>query len=140
MFEKILCANDGSEGAQKAFNAALELAIVLKADLHMVSVEEKLPRYPATVDEFKGEKERQDEYFAEVVEQCRVRAAFKGKTLQSSVIFGHEVKAIVEFAREGNFDLLVVGFTGHSKIYDHIWGRTSQNLTRLAPCTVLVVK
>jgi len=140
MFEKILCANDGSEGAQRAFNTALELAIVLKADLHMVSVEEKLPRYPTDVEEFRGEKEKQDEYFEQVVEQCKVRAAFKGKTLHSSVIMGHEVKAIIEFAREGGFDLLVVGFTGHSKIYDHIWGGTSQNLTRLTPCTVLVVK
>ena len=140
MFEKILCANDGSEGAQKAFNTALELAIVLNADLHMVSVEEKLPRYPATVAEFKGEKERQDQYFDGVVEQCRVRAAFKGKTLQSSVIVGHEVKAIVEFARQGGFDLLVLGFTGHSKVYDQLWGGTSQNPTRLAPCSVLVVK
>jgi nucleotide-binding universal stress UspA family protein len=140
MFEKILCANDGSDGAQKAFNTALELAIFLKADLHMVSVEEKLPRCPTDVEEFRGEKERQDEYFEEVVEQCRVRAAYKGKTLQSSVIIGPEVKTIVEFVRKGGFDLLVLGFTGHSKVFDQLWVGTSQNLTRMAPCSVLVVK
>ncbi len=31
-------------------------------------------------------------------------------------------------------------WTLHGFIYDHIWGGTSQSLTRLAPCPVLVVK
>jgi len=35
---------------------------------------------------------------------------------------------------------VVIGFMGHSKIYDRVWGSTSQNLTRLVPCTVMVVK
>jgi hypothetical protein len=35
---------------------------------------------------------------------------------------------------------LVVGFMGYSTIFGHEWGSTSQNLTRLAPCAVLVVK
>jgi nucleotide-binding universal stress UspA family protein len=50
------------------------------------------------------------------------------------------VKAIVDFAAQGEFDLLVVGFTGHSAIYEHLWGGTSQNLARMAHCSVLVVK
>jgi nucleotide-binding universal stress UspA family protein len=53
---------------------------------------------------------------------------------------GHEVETIIDFCREGGFDLLVVGFMGHSRIYERIWGSTSQTLTRLAPCSVLVAK
>jgi nucleotide-binding universal stress UspA family protein len=53
---------------------------------------------------------------------------------------GHEVETTVTFAREHGFDLLVIGFMGHSRIYERIWGGTSQNLTRLAPCSVLVIK
>ncbi len=141
MYRKILVAHDGSEGAQKAFDAALALAVQLDSDLHMVCVEENIPRYAQTVDEVKGEKEKADEYFGQLAEHCRQRAALvKQKSLQTSIIVGHKVKAIVEFAHQGGFELLVVGFTGHSKIYDHIWGGTSQNLTRLAHCSVLVVK
>jgi len=33
-----------------------------------------------------------------------------------------------------------VGFMGHSRIYERIWGSTSQSLTRLSPCSVLVAK
>lgn len=140
MFDKILIAHDGSEGAQKAFDAALQIAVQFEVDLHMVSVEENLPRFPEDVEEVRGEKERADAYFEPLAEHCKGRAALKGKTLHTNIIAGHGVKAIVEFVRQGGYDLLVVGYTGHSKIYDHIWGGTSQNLTRLAPCSVLVVK
>jgi nucleotide-binding universal stress UspA family protein len=46
----------------------------------------------------------------------------------------------VSLCKEGGFDLLVIGFMGHSAVFGRIWGSTSQNLTRLSPCSVLVVK
>ena len=51
MFEKLLIAHDGSDGAWKAFDAAIELAVRLQASLHMISVEEDLPRYAETMME-----------------------------------------------------------------------------------------
>ena len=50
MYQKILIANDGSDGAAKALAVALKLAHRLKAKLHMICVEE-MPRVPATIDE-----------------------------------------------------------------------------------------
>lgn len=46
----------------------------------------------------------------------------------------------MEFAREGGFDHLIIGFMGHSALYDRITGSTCQSLVRLAPCSVMVVK
>jgi nucleotide-binding universal stress UspA family protein len=140
MYHKILVAHDGSEGAQKAFNAVLELASQLKAELHLVSVEEDLPRHVQTIDEAQEEKEEADGYFQQLAVQCTRLAALKEIKLKCHTLSGHEVKSIVELSRHGGYDLLVVGFTGHSRLYDHLWGGTSQNLVRLAPCPVLVVK
>jgi nucleotide-binding universal stress UspA family protein len=42
----------------------------------------------------------------------------------------------VTFAKEGGFDLLVVGFTGDSNVFGRITGGTAQNRIRLAPCPV----
>jgi nucleotide-binding universal stress UspA family protein len=140
MFEKILVAHDGSDGAQKAFDAAVELASRLHASLHMISVEEDLPRYAETMLEVDEEKQVEDTYFGMLATQAKRRAALHSVALEYTIIPGHEVKAIIDFATQGGFDLLVVGFMGHSAVYEHLWGGTSHNLTRMARCSVLVVK
>jgi nucleotide-binding universal stress UspA family protein len=43
-------------------------------------------------------------------------------------------------ALEGQFELLAVGFVGHSNIFGRVMGSTTQNLSRLSPCTVMIVK
>jgi nucleotide-binding universal stress UspA family protein len=140
MIEKILIAHDGSEGAQKAFDAALDLAKRLGASLDMVSVEERAAHDGETVDEVSEEIEEQNSYFEQLSLQCKRRAALKGVPLCTSVVRGHVVKEVVDFARDKGFDLLVIGYTGHSRIYEHLWGGTSQNLARMAPSSVLIVK
>ncbi len=66
MFERILVAHDGSDGAQKAFDTAVELTLRLHASLHMISVEEDLPRYAETMLEVDEEKEVEDTYFGQL--------------------------------------------------------------------------
>jgi nucleotide-binding universal stress UspA family protein len=53
---------------------------------------------------------------------------------------GHVVEAVVGLINKHAIDLLVVGFMGHSALYERIIGGTTDRLVRLAPCTVLVVK
>jgi nucleotide-binding universal stress UspA family protein len=50
------------------------------------------------------------------------------------------VETIITAAREGEFDLLVVGFVGHSNVFGRVMGGTTQNLSRLSPCSILIVK
>lgn len=140
MFKKMLIAHDGSDGARKAFDRAVELASCFQAELHMISVEEHLPHHAQIMIEVKEAKETEDTYFGQLALQCKHQAALQGVKLECTVRAGHEVETIVTFAREGQFDLLVVGFMGHSKAFGRIWGGTSQNLTKTSPCSVLVVK
>jgi len=142
MFQRILIANDGSDGALRALDTALDLAAALGSQVHMISVEEDLPRYAEeeTIEEVQEQQVRQDTYYGKLGRQAHAQAALKGVTLECSIVSGHEVKAVVEYARTGRYNLLVIGYHGHSKLYDHLWGGTSQNLTRMAPCSVLVVK
>lgn len=140
MFRKILVANDGSAGARRALELAADIAARYGAELHSISVEEDLPKYAATIDEVDAVKERKNHFFEQVIREAEMIATAHGAALRSHVIPGHEVETIINFCREGGFDLLVVGFMGHSRIYERIWGSTSQTLTRLAPCSVLVAK
>ena len=51
-----------------------------------------------------------------------------------------DVPTIVEFVRTHDYDLLVVGFMGHSALYNRLIGSTTDRLVDHAPCAVLVVK
>jgi nucleotide-binding universal stress UspA family protein len=139
MYAKILVANDGSPGAAKALSAAISLAHRLGAALHMVSVEE-LPRFPATIDEVDEVKSEENHRFAPVVAAARAEAQAAGIALETHLIPGHPVEAIVSLIAEQHVDLLVVGFMGHSALYQRIIGGTTDRLVDHAPCTVLVVK
>jgi nucleotide-binding universal stress UspA family protein len=140
MFRKILVANDGSEGAKKALKVAIDLAREYGAELHSISVEERLPHYAATVGEVVEAKKEAAEYFRLLTIQAGRAATEAGVRLTPHVLPGHEVETIVTFAKDHSFDLLVIGFMGHSRIFGRIWGSTSQNLAKLAPCSVLIVK
>ncbi|MGB9619704.1 MAG: universal stress protein [Armatimonadota bacterium] len=139
MLRKILHGQDGSEGAFKALAEAILLAKAFDAELHAISVEE-IPHYAGTVGEVVEEQDAANHRFAEAVAKSREMALSQGIELHSHIVVGHEVKTIIEFIKTHRFDLLVIGFMGHSAIYDRVMGSTCQSLVRLAPCSVMVVK
>jgi len=140
MFKKILVANDGSEGAKKALKTAIDLTKKYNAELHSISVEEGVPHYAATIGEVEEFRKEANDYFKNINDEAIEEAKQAGIELSVKVQAGHEVETIVHYAKDGNFDLLVIGFMGHSKIFGRVWGSTSQNITKLSPCTVIVVK
>jgi nucleotide-binding universal stress UspA family protein len=139
MYRRILIANDGSEGAARALTAAIELARRLKAELHMVSVEE-LPQFATTIDEVIEEKEEANGIFDQVIAQARLQAKAARIRLEAHVVAGHAVSSIVEFIGQNGFELLIIGYMGHSALYNRLIGSTTDRLVELAPCAVLVVK
>ncbi len=140
MFKKILIANDGSDGAKHALQVAIDLAKKYNAELHSISVEEGIPHYAATIGEVEEFKKEANGYFQKINDEAKEEVKKAGIDLHVKVQAGHEVETIVNYAKEGKFDLLIIGFMGHSKIFGRVWGSTSQNITKLSPCTVIVVK
>ena len=140
MFKKILVANDGSEGAIKALKTAINLAKRYNAELHSISVEEGVPHYAATIGEVDEFRKEATEFFRKINDEAQEAAWKEDIELHTKVQAGHEVETMVQYAKDGKFDLLVIGFMGHSKIFGRVWGSTSQNITKLSPCTVIVVK
>jgi nucleotide-binding universal stress UspA family protein len=139
MFRKILHGLDGSENSFKAFSEAVQLSRSCGAELHTISVEE-VPHYPGTIGEVIEEKDAANGRFGGVIEKAKALAKQEGVDVQCHAMVGHEVKTIVEFIKAKRFDLLVIGFMGHSALYNRVMGGTCQNLVRLAPCSILVVR
>jgi nucleotide-binding universal stress UspA family protein len=140
MFQRILVAYDGSDGARTALRRAIDLAKALGAELHCIAVEEHLPQYAASISEVKASKEEIDAYFRTLTKEARDLAALSGVSMEATIRQGHEVEQIVEMARGGGFDLLVLGYHGHGAIFDRIIGSTAQSIVRLSPCSVLLAK
>ena len=139
MFRKMLVANDGSRGGEAALAAALKLAKRLDIGLTMICVED-LPRFPASIDEVAEAQTDAASVFDKVVASAKAKALAEGAPFEAQIVAGHPVSSIVEFVQRGGYDLLVVGYMGHSALYNRIIGSTTDRLVELAPCKVLVVK
>lgn len=140
MFKKLLVAYDGSEGAQKALAAGLRLARLHQAELWAVTVQERLPRYGGTIDEIDEEKKYLDERFAKIAAEVQAKAQEAGLNIQLLRPFGHPAQTIVEVAKEGNYDLIIVGHSGLSGVWAAFLGTTAEKISRHAPCSVLIVR
>ncbi|HZS33107.1 MAG TPA: universal stress protein [Methylomirabilota bacterium] len=71
MFQRVLIAYDGSDGARTALRVGIGLATRLEAELHTISVQEHLPHYAASIDEVQDAKERIDAYFRRLTKEVR---------------------------------------------------------------------
>jgi nucleotide-binding universal stress UspA family protein len=139
MFKTILVANDGSAGGFKALDFACELAKHHGAKVLMISVEE-LPNFPASIDEVVEARAAENHKFHDVLAKAQAAAKAKKIRFGTEVVAGHPVAAIVARVKSLKADLLVVGFMGHSALYERIIGSTADRLVRLSPCPVLIVK
>jgi nucleotide-binding universal stress UspA family protein len=140
MFHKILLAYDGSNGAKKALDVALELVKSSGAELWALAVEEQLPHFAATIDETREEQERADRYYQECFSVAYLRALKAGVELKGEIRTGHAARTIVDFTREGGFDLVVLGSSGHSGVWAMFLGTTAEKVSRHVPCSVLLVR
>ena len=139
MFSTILHANDGSEHAFHALAMALAITKQNNSDLHMVSVEE-IDYMPAFIEEVREETGTAARRFHAVLQRARAMAQECGLKLHTHVVAGHPVRDIVGLATELKVDLLVIGATGHSALYERMIGSRADRIMQLAPCPVLVVK
>jgi nucleotide-binding universal stress UspA family protein len=139
MFDKILVAYHGTARALRAFDAAVQMAHRQDAELHMISIAEDAPRQAELIAEVKDAMQREDSRYSQIASQAKLRAALHSVSLHCAVIVGRKVGAIVEFLQKGQFDLLVIGESRPS-VSGLLFGSTSEKLTHLARCNVLVVK
>ncbi len=139
MFAKILHANDGSEHAFHALALALAVAKQNNSELHMVSVEE-IDYMPEFIEEVREETGTAARRFHGVIQRARAMAEESHVKLHTHVVAGHAVRDIVKLAADLNVDLLVIGATGHSALYERMVGSRADRIMQLAKCPVLIVK
>src|SRR5579875_2082761 len=116
MFQKLLVAVDGSPASLKAADMAIKLAARLSASLDILSVEETAPRYVATSEESAQEQSAAVAYYTTIQAPLAEQARKQGIQTHCAVVSGHEGQAILDYVREHQCDLLVIGYQGHSGV------------------------
>ena len=139
MFTKILHANDGSEHAFHALAFAIAIAKQNNSELHMISVEE-VDHMPEFIEEVREETGTAARRYRTVIQRARAMADQSHVKLQTHVVAGHPVRDIVDFAGRIEAELLVIGASGHSPLYERLIGSRADRIVQLALCPVLVVK
>ncbi len=139
MFRHVIAAVDGSESSLRALDRAISLAARMGAALDVVSVEEPLPRYVSEQAEVNEEQSEAARYFGKLHADAALHAAQHGVSVTTRILVGHEVQALLNDIRDQHADLLVVGATGHSGVWDVFLGSTADKLVAHAPTSVLVV-
>lgn len=140
MFRKIVVAYDGSDGAQRALERGVELAVLVSKELWLVSVY-GTPRDTASAHaEIEQGEERAVIGFSTLQQAAEAIAGRRGVRLYSVVRHGNVAKSLVDYAREEAVDLLVLGRSGYSGVWEPFLGTTADRVARHAPCSVLIVR
>lgn len=141
--QRVLVATDGSTGADRALDAACELAKNSGAELIIVNVEQGYLN--EDLEQMRdSEKASADEVLfavsAEILTRAQDYAASYGvsKTRTFSGI-GDSVGFILEVAAKEQPDVIVVGKRGRGRLAGLLIGSVSQKLVSLAHCKVMIV-
>ena len=75
-----------------------------------------------------------------VVAEAKKQVEAAGVSVDALLVEGDAADQIVKTAKEGSFDLIVMGTRGRSKLSGLILGSVSQEVIKKVPCPVLVTK
>jgi len=140
--KRIIVATDGSDGGNRAVDAAAELAKTANADLVIVTVGgnvtgAELRRLASTEGDLSKTLEtRADRILRSAARRTR-RQGIKDPVLRCG--WGDPAETILYFVQREKADVVVVGRRGRSRLTQLLLGSVSQKVANLAPCTVVVV-
>ena len=122
MYKKILVGTDGSKTAAKAVDRAVDVARASRAALTIFSAA-------------RAEKGEQ------VVAAEAQRHSSSGVAIDTQVVDGEPVASLIDAARAGGYDLLVMGNRGMTGVTRFLrLGSVPNKVSHHLPCSLLIVK
>lgn len=137
MYQDLLLATDGTDGARQATEHAIELADRLGATLHIVSVSEDGPHSTEKKDEMRSDPEGEA---VEALEEAERTAAQRGLEVTTTVRHGVPQEEIVDVAEVNAIDMIVVGTEGRTGLDHLVVGSVAEEVVRNAPVPVVTVR
>jgi nucleotide-binding universal stress UspA family protein len=131
-WRKVLCAVDFSDCSREALEVAADLARRLEAGLTVLHVRDDAaePDPETTERELERNLSRFKLYASQYVDA----------PIRTKLLAGAAAQEILSFARQGGFDLLVMGTHGRSGVRRVLLGSVAERVLRQSPCPVLVTR
>jgi len=155
LFDKILVPLDGSEHSLKALEIAVQIAKKFGGKLalihvYSVSVGPVIMPEPTTLTppmipvmtpaEVSKTVEATRKAGNSILTDGEQKVKAEGVPVETMLKEGHTVQEIVKTAKEGTFDLIVIGGRGISKIRELLLGSVTDGVIHHVHCPVLVIK
>lgn len=147
MYKQIVVGTDGSAGAEIALDAAIELARLTGATLHVVNAHKvtnpfqlaTTPEVSVPVDAIVASNEAIQAEAGRVCEQAVQRAEGVGVNAEAHCVAGDAADALLKVAEDAECDLLVVGNRGMSGVRRFVLGSVPNKLSHHCPASLLIV-
>ena len=145
MFRSIVVGTDGSQTAEKAVTAAIELAALSGAALELVSayepvsnqrLREESREVPKDLEWMVNPREDVEGTLKEAAEKLKEQ----GVDVETYSRQGDPADAILDVAEEQNADLIVVGNKGMTGAKRFLLGSVPNKVSHHAPCSVMIIR
>lgn len=141
-FKRVILAVDGSENSKRAVEMVKKLAG--NGSLHVAVVHVVQPVYQTVgaygYFEIPSLLEVQEETGRKILADTYAELAETGAEVETHLVIGRIGEEICELAREGGYDLIVVGRRGISRLGEVVLGSVSEYVIRHSHLPVLVVQ
>lgn len=145
-FQRVMVAVDGSESSNRAFQVAIDLTILLKAELtilHIVEIPTSIyfPSEPMELDVEKIHGREMTEW-ERLVSKAGSLAESKGLKPTQKVMrhMGSVAEGIREYADKNRIDLIIMGTRGLGGVKRLVFSSVAGGVVSNANCSVLVVR
>lgn len=145
MFERILVPVDGSDRALAALELAVELQGKCDSELWLLCVYRHYSLLEASASMVNPQRpenldDSMREHAKNVVEHAKKHATEHGsKNVRGFVKSGPPSRTIVNFAKDKNADLIILGSRGLGDVEGYLLGSVSHKVTSLSHCPTMVV-
>jgi nucleotide-binding universal stress UspA family protein len=137
MYQKILVPVDGSDHSMRALKEAINLAKMTDGKITLMHVNRKespMSRSSNSKDEITQSNGKS------ILAADKKIVEAEGLSVDTIMAEGKVAEEIVRTAKEGSFDLVIIGARGLSRVEEIMLGSVSCGVAEKAPCPVIVTK
>jgi nucleotide-binding universal stress UspA family protein len=135
LYKKILVPIDGSAHSTRALEEAIKIAKTTNGTITLLTVQ------PSRTNILSVQKQPSNEPTKSIIlaEGQKIVQA-EGVFAEAVLLEGNVVDRIVNTAKEGNFDVIVIGARGLNRFEEVLLGSVSHGVVEKAPCPVIVTR